>query len=63
MDIEECPFCGKDIDMDEVMTDYIIDGGSGPHDLDCPHCEKIMRVEVDWEPVYYVQTLPKPKKD
>lgn len=62
MDIEECPFCGKGINMDEEVTDLIIDGGDGPYELECPYCGDVMSVEVDWEPVYYVQTPPQPKQ-
>jgi len=56
MNIEECPFCGENIDMDWEMVDYIADGGDGPHEFECPYCGEIMIVEVEWEPIYRVQT-------
>jgi endogenous inhibitor of DNA gyrase (YacG/DUF329 family) len=58
---EECPFCGKDINMDWELTDYIIDG-EPPYELECPHCGKLMKVDVDWEPIYFVQIPPQPKQ-
>lgn len=58
---EECPFCGKDINMDEEMVDHIIDG-EPPYELVCPHCENEMKVDVEWEPVYFIQTPPQPKQ-
>ena len=56
---EECPFCGKDINMDQEMVDHISDG-SPPYEFECPHCEKEMTVHVDWEPIYFIQE-PKSK--
>lgn len=49
-----CPNCKAEIDMGDYPDNVANDGGSH-FDMECEGCDASFRVDVDFEPVFYVR--------
>ena len=55
--MNNCPWCDADIQkyLETDLTDKV--DIHNEFEDDCPKCEKIIKVEVDWSPVFYITKL------
>lgn len=46
----ECPYCEKDFELDDSNLEYL-NSENIITDIECPHCEEMTDVHVDFEPI------------
>lgn len=46
---EECPHCGKDIDVGSIWS---LNDPTTQFSFECPHCDKAVHCEVEFDPSF-----------
>lgn len=50
----DCPNCKAEIDMSDY-PDHIANAGGGHFTMECETCDASFRVDVDYEPTFFVR--------